>query len=449
MSRKHKTSKAKFLVIDILKLSIFIILSCGAIKLGIMGGNTLSDVDTQLVESVDVEHFKTILNTSMPIINTTYNSGNISVSISGEIRAIIKNIFGFDLTMPISILTAQSSSFLSYYHGSYQQSIAMRNLRDPGKISDFEGNEGNMGEDKSSEAQDPTGTGQPEGDGSQAGNNSSPEGNETGNSGLLEAASSISMEDEQERKDITNADKVTTGKIEILNETKNKIDTDMINACLKEPLNFKFDRKGPKVLIFHTHATEGFIKNLDELNDKNVSSWTRDTRNNIVRVGAELAHYLEKKYDIDVIHNGTEHDYPDYNRSYINAYKTLSSILPGNPSIKVALDIHRDAMANGKLRVTQNVNGKTCAQVMIVVAAGNPNWKENFKFAVKIQEKLNKYAPGLARPIYISKYTYNQNMTPGSLTIEIGGNGNTLSECLESTKYLAMALSEVLSNEAK
>ncbi len=456
MSRRYRAIKDETVVMNILKLLFFILLSFGAIRLGIMGGDALSSVDSrQLIERVDAEHFKAILNASMPIINTTYNSGNISVSISGEIRAVIRNIFGFDLTMPVSILTAQSPSFMSYYRGSYQQLIAMRDLPDPGNIPGFEGSEGYTGDEGSFGGQDSSGSekagrddNKTEGKDNFEGESNS-DGNEAGNSGFLEAASSISMEEEQERKDITNADKVTTGKIEILNETKYKIDTDMINACLKEPLSFKFDRKGPKVLIFHTHATEGFIRSLDELNDKSVSAWTRDTRNNIVRVGAELAYYLEKKYGIDVIHNGTEHDYPDYNSSYKNAYKTLSSILPGNPSIKVALDIHRDAMANGKLRVTQVIDGKTCAQVMIVVAAGHPNWRENFKFAVKIQEKLNKYAPGLARPIYISKYTYNQNMTPGSLTIEIGGNGNMLSECLESTKYLAMALSEVLNNEAK
>lgn len=63
---------------------------------------------------------------------------------------------------------------------------------------------------------------------------------------------------------------------------------------------------------------------------------------------------------------------------------------------------------------------------------------------MKLQENLNRQHPGLARHIYISNNVYNQNLATGSLIIEIGGDGNLLSECLESVKYLAKAINEVI-----
>jgi stage II sporulation protein P len=57
---------------------------------------------------------------------------------------------------------------------------------------------------------------------------------------------------------------------------------------------------------------------------------------------------------------------------------------------------------------------------------------------------LNEKYPGITRPIYMSEYRYNQHLSNGALIIEIGGDGNLISECLESTKYLAEVINEVL-----
>jgi len=67
--------------------------------------------------------------------------------------------------------------------------------------------------------------------------------------------------------------------------------------------------------------------------------------------------------------------------------------------------------------------------------------------AIKLQQKLNEKYPGITRPIYISRNRYNQHLTNGSLIVEIGGDGNTINECLESTKYLAEVLNDVINNK--
>jgi len=264
---------------------------------------------------------------------------------------------------------------------------------------------------------------------------------------LKEDVSSISQNEENEEKDLSNSDVVTNGKITIQNETDYEFNIDKL---LKEPLNLEADRKGPRVLIIHTHTTESYINTLDDLKNKDVPTRNRDERYNVVRVGEELAKHLRKEYGIEVIHNGTIHDYPTYNGSYGRSLSTVDKILKSYPSIKVVLDIHRDALGDGnKLRLETKVNGKSAAKVMFVVGTDSkrlphPKWKQNLKFALNMQKTLNKKYSGLTRHIYISKNRYNQHMAEGAMIIEIGGDGNTMDEALKSTKYLAEAISKVI-----
>ena len=65
------------------------------------------------------------------------------------------------------------------------------------------------------------------------------------------------------------------------------------------------------------------------------------------------------------------------------------------------------------------------------------------KFALKLQKKLIEYNPSIVKPIFISKNRYNQHLTNCSLLIEIGGDGNLISESIQSAKYIARALNEI------
>lgn len=256
----------------------------------------------------------------------------------------------------------------------------------------------------------------------------------------IEDASSIVFEGDVENEDKDNNTVVSSGEIQIINQTSYSIDIDKL---IKESLKIKPDKKNSQIFIYHTHTTESFLKNL---NDKTVDSRTYDNNYNVVRVGEELTKNL-KKYNIGVVHNTTVHD-ADYNSSYAKSLNTLTTNLQKNSKLKVTIDLHRDAMGDEKLRVVKNINGKDVAKIMFVIGTDqkleNPVWKENLKLALKVQKRLNEIAPGLAKPIYISKNRYNQHLTDGSVIIEIGGDGNTISECVASTKYLAQAINDVI-----
>jgi len=264
---------------------------------------------------------------------------------------------------------------------------------------------------------------------------------------LKEDASSISFGEESEERDPSKSDMISNGRITIMNETDYKVDIDQL---MSQPLQIQTDRKGPRVLIFHTHTTEGYIKQLEELDKDDVPSWSRDERYNVVRVGEELAQHLRKKYGIEVIHNGTVHDYPSYNGSYNRSLGTVDKILKSYPSINMVLDIHRDGLGNDKkFRTVAQIDGKDCAKIMFVLGTDSqrlphPQWTENLKLALKLQRELESKHPGLTRHIYISTNRYNQHLSTGALIVEVGGDGNTLDEAIKSTEYLAQAINAVL-----
>lgn len=260
---------------------------------------------------------------------------------------------------------------------------------------------------------------------------------------LKEASSSISFEGDIEDYEKENNPVISNGKINVINQTNYSID---INKLLSEPLKLNTSKKGPQILVYHTHTTESFLKSIDEYTMKNIASRSSNNNYNVVKVGDALINNF-KKYNINVLHNSTIHDL-DYNSSYVKSLKTLTDYVDKYPSLKMTIDLHRDALGEGKLRVVKKINGKNVAQIMFVIGTdsklSNPKWKENLKLAIKVQERLNEICPGLAKPIYISKNRYNQHLTNGSVIVEIGGDGNVIDECVRSTSYLAQAINDVI-----
>lgn len=433
---------------------IFILFAYGAVKLGIAGGNYIYENGFKIIEKIDAEKFKSVINSALPIIDVTYNSGSVANPFTAQVKKFLRILLGFDLNNPVTILNTEASYFYLYYKNNYLPKLALYDKKERNEDIDSDNAAGrdlqmdsrrSIDSDYGSGAGERRTTGESKKDGS--GNDGGGDGNNYENTD--EGRITFYYYEGEEEKLGTPEESITIGQeIKIQNMTKYKID---IEALLKEPLDFNFSRSGPKILVYHTHTTESFIKNIGDLNKQNIPNWSLNPEESVVRVGYELAELLRKKYGHEVLHNGTVHDYPNYDEAYNNAYQTLNSYLKSYPSIKVILDIHRDGLSKNqpKLRLATKVDGKDTAKIMFVVGtdARSPehaNWRENLKFALKLQENLNRQHPGLARHIYISNNVYNQNLSTGALIIEIGGDGNLLSECLESVKYLAKAIHEVI-----
>lgn len=232
--------------------------------------------------------------------------------------------------------------------------------------------------------------------------------------------------------------------LELSNATEININP---NDFLEQKLSFSLDKQGPQVLIMHTHTTESYS---EETYLKNSSDRNLDESKNIVAVGNIMAEIFEKN-GIAVYHDKTVHDYPSYNGAYQRAATTIRNDLEAYHGIKVVLDVHRDGITKDdgtKVKLLTEINGKKTAQVMLVVGTNtnlpHDNWQENFKFAVKIQAKAIEMYPTLMRQINVRKERFNEQMTNGSLIVEVGTNGNTLDEALEGGKDIAEVISSVL-----
>ena len=70
------------------------------------------------------------------------------------------------------------------------------------------------------------------------------------------------------------------------------------------------------------------------------------------------------------------------------------------------------------------------AQLTLVVGSdgsglAHPDWMENLRLAVAIQEDVLSQYPTLMRPLLLRNSRYNQHATTGSLLVEVGAAGNS------------------------
>lgn len=214
--------------------------------------------------------------------------------------------------------------------------------------------------------------------------------------------------------------------------------------------DFRVEKNGePQILIMHTHTTESYEPYERDFYDASFGSRTTDESMNMVAVGDAIAEQLEAA-GIGVIHDTTKHDYPSYNDSYDRSRVTVSDILEEYPSIKIVLDIHRDAIERTdgeRIAPVAMIDGRNAAQVMIICGCDDgtmdmPDYLKNFRFASLLQQQMEDLFPGLTRPVLFDYRKYNQDLTTGSILIEVGGHANSIDQAVYSGELIGKALAE-------
>lgn len=204
------------------------------------------------------------------------------------------------------------------------------------------------------------------------------------------------------------------------------------------------DINNPVVYIYNSHQLENYNStNLDiygitpnvmmasyllkeKLNKRGVSTIVEDTN---------LTEFLSI--------NGWDHS---------NSYKASRIFILDKknmyPSIKYFIDIHRDSVSN----TTASIGGKKYAKVLFVVGLEHDNYMENLKTANKVNELVNKYYKGLSKGILKKEGIgvdgiYNQDISPNSILIEVGGVSNNIDEVLNTTEALATVINYLISGD--
>lgn len=226
-----------------------------------------------------------------------------------------------------------------------------------------------------------------------------------------------------------------------------------IKNLLASKLTFKIEKNNqPQVLIIHTHTTETFLESDAKTYGVNHSSRTTDNNKNMAAIGAVIAKKLNDA-GIKTLHDKTQHDYPQYNGSYSRSAQTVNSYLKKYKSIKIVLDLHRDSVTvsgNDKAKLVTKINGKKAAQVMLVMGSqsgsitNHPNWQENLKLALRLQQTMEAKYPTLARPLSLNSSRYNQSLSKGALLLEFGTDMNSLDEAKYSAELVGNCLVSLL-----
>lgn len=247
---------------------------------------------------------------------------------------------------------------------------------------------------------------------------------------------------------------VSYGDLEIQSKIPSSFYSPNIKKLLDDDIRLSInDKSKPTILIYHSHTTESYSL-LDLGYYTKSDSRSKDKSKNMVRVGDELALYLQKA-GFNVIHDTAIHD-TDYNSSYDSSREVVEKYLEKYPSIDITIDVHRDDITYSnktKVKPTAVINGKKAARMMIISGCeygkvtNFPDWEHNLRFNLQVQNKVNELYKGLMRPILFSERKYNMYETHYSFLLEVGTDANTLDEACYSARLFGKALGELLNEK--
>ncbi len=238
----------------------------------------------------------------------------------------------------------------------------------------------------------------------------------------------------------------SSGEVTLQNETSYKLDLSKAELPRTEG---EIRGTPPTVLVYHTHGTESYSPSGGY--DGAYSFRSEDTAKNVVAAGEALCDAL-REYGVFALHDLNMYDKDDFSLSYSKSRDACLEWMKKYPALRYIIDIHRDSVKSGGLAAAAvaEVEGRRAAQIMIVVgtdekAGRHTGWKTNLANAVKLWKALYAISPSLVRPIYLRSASFNQDISPGALIIEVGSQGNTLEEAQESARLLARAMAECFS----
>ena len=222
-----------------------------------------------------------------------------------------------------------------------------------------------------------------------------------------------------------------------------------------ESLLASSQESAPLVLILHTHGTEAYVEHGATYHTDDGSEFARshNAKENVVAVGSVLADVLNRA-GIPTLHSTVLHDSVQYKDSYVRSAETVKKYLETYPSIKLVIDLHRDSVINSNGDIIKPItlaDGERCAQIKFTVGSSwsgdrYDSWEKNLSLALKLRRELNAVYTNICRPVSLESTTYNQELAPYSLLVEIGASGNSLEEAMCAANALGKILAPLVKN---
>ncbi|HPU01027.1 MAG: hypothetical protein GX890_07715 [Firmicutes bacterium] len=171
------------------------------------------------------------------------------------------------------------------------------------------------------------------------------------------------------------------------------------------------ERPAYKIAIYHTHNAESYVPS-----DGTESIYGPG---GIHDVGLAFKEALEKK-GIEVLYSDQlhlPHDRGAYRRSRVTALRLLRE----RPD--AIFDVHRDAAPWEAYAL--ELEGEPVTQIQIVVGLSNPGTATNQQFAYDLKGYADRLYPGLIHGVLLIWGSYNQDLSPLALLLEVGAHTNT------------------------
>lgn len=201
----------------------------------------------------------------------------------------------------------------------------------------------------------------------------------------------------------------------------------------------------PLIYIYNSHQTEEYAS----------STFLEYTINPTVMMSNYILEeqFNNASYPTIVEERSIKEMLNENNWKYSSSYKAsriyLEDIKQKNPTLKYFVDVHRDSLV--KEKTTIEINDKTYAKLLFIIGLENPNYEENLKFTEEINNKINEKYPNLSKGIYKKSGSgvngvYNQDFSPYTILIEVGGYQNTPTEVMNSSLAFSECFLEVISS---
>lgn len=185
------------------------------------------------------------------------------------------------------------------------------------------------------------------------------------------------------------------------------------------------------VAVYHTHSDESYIPT--------DGTESIPGHGGIFKVGEVFAAKL-RSMGINVDHDLSSHE-PHDNNSYKRSRRTAVQLLSKGPA--AIFDIHRDGVPDPDF-YRQVVADTRVTKIRLVVGRENQNMNANLDFAKRIKAAADAKYPGLIRGIFIGAGSYNQDLSPRAILLEIGTHTNSREEAQRGAGLIAEVIPTVL-----
>lgn len=199
----------------------------------------------------------------------------------------------------------------------------------------------------------------------------------------------------------------------------------------------------PKIYLYNSHQ-------LEEYSSQNIEKY--NVTPNVMMLSYILREKLnDRRIPTIVEENNVSEFLRANNWNYASSYKVTKLLLEDaknkNPSLEYYIDLHRDSV--GRSITTTDINGKKYARILFLLGLENPNYQQNSVFIEQLNSMFNESYPGLSRGIYKKQGkgvngVYNQDFSPTTILIEVGGVENTIDEVFNTAEAIADILNQYM-----